>query len=121
MSKLKPSDVLEHAADLIAEWGWHRGASLSPDGAMCHIGAIYAAAGRHVHQQGRNGVWTYALNHGKREVALSAAAIGYDRRVLAAEGYTESVTYWNDHLCKSQREAIAKLRKAARLARKEGQ
>lgn len=114
--ELKPSDVLEHAANLIDEWGWARKNFVGINGAMCHLGAIRAATGWHVHGFKKGG-WRIVDHDLSRAVErLTLAAQEYDMQAL---GVT-SITRWNDEVCKSKAEAVAKLREAAALARSEG-
>ena len=114
--ELKPSDVLDHAANLIDEWGWRQfGYLRGADGAMCHLGAIYAASGVHVHHK-ENGRWTYS---GGRELAsfpLAQRSEIWDEKAVCGP-----VADWNDHVCQSKDEAVAMLRKAAAMARGAGE
>lgn len=109
---LRPSEVLDKAADLIEPEGawtqgtWARDASGSdnPDPTnevcWCGWGAIYKVAGYE---------WP--------RYALEAAGFA-DRTVGAACG---AYQVWNDAPERTQIEAVAALRKAAELARSEGQ
>ncbi len=112
--ELKPSDVLDRAADLMEERGWYRGFFISDDGAVCHLGAIYAAAGRHVHRQSTGGTWFRVIDdrvdEPRRAVYWDCMAIG-----------EASIPAWNDIRCQSKDEAVAKLREAARMAREAGE
>ncbi len=117
---LRPSDVLDHAANLIDEWGWARSHFVGSKGAMCHLGAINAAAGFHVHEQNGDGTWDFRVRDVAGEGRLAYEAQAYDRRVTADPAGYQTITGWNDTACKSKREAVAKLREAAELARSEG-
>ena len=113
--KLKPSDVLDHAATLIDYWGLHRGSYLNPaTGAMCHLGAIYTAAGYHIHRHSKKDGWVRTTRGVNGFVAEAAA--DWDRKAIGG-----SVVIWNDDKCGSKKEAVAKLREAAAMAREAGE
>ena len=115
--ELKPSDVLDHAATIMEYWGWAQGSFLKPSGAMCHVGAIRAASGYYTHMDSRDG-W-YISRTDDRCAALMQEATFFDAQAINAE-MNRSVVVWNDSICESQEEAIAKLREAAELARSVG-
>lgn len=113
--ELKPSDVLDHAANLIDGWGWTQLQLLHPTtGAMCHVGAIRAATGSQTHRR-RRGEWM-AVWTGANVEGLTEAALEYDRRACG-----KWPSYWNDCDCQSKDEAVAMLRKAAAMAREAGE
>ena len=114
--ELKPSDVLDHAATLIDYWGWCRSDYIGSKGAMCHVGAIEAAAGYTTHYQYPDGTWDLEWVDDESARALVRAATAYDVKAIGEMW----IVGWNDTTCKSKEEAVAKLREAAELARGEG-
>jgi len=120
MAALLPSEVLAKAADLIEPEGrWIQGAYAKdavgeevypPSGdavCFCTYGALYMASGR------------------PREMrdAEHGPAAYYLRRAIGRElqRYGRRLDKWNDRRDRTQAEVVAALRKAADLARSEGQ
>lgn len=109
---MKPSEILDKAADLIEpEGAWTQGTyGRDSDGkpveliadakCLCTIGAMLAADGRDDFRG-----WP---DHLASNCLRSAAEAG-------------SITIWNDDEDRTQAEVVAALRQAAELARKDGQ
>ena len=116
MSRLptKPDKILDAAADLIERTGWTRGtvarnlnkervAVNSPDAAcFCLMGSVMRVA-----RPKSNITMLFAPE--QRSYDFLRKAIGDDF----------GIPTWNDEICRSKRQAVAKLRAAARLAREE--
>ncbi len=114
--ELKPSDVLDHAANLIDYWGWHRGDLIdAKTGAMCHVGAIGAAAGYNIHRHSKRDGWVVTFRQEGFWSALCAER--WDIEAIGRGG----IPRWNDCDCQSKDEAVAMLRKAAAMAREAGE
>lgn len=105
---METAEILNKAADVIAERGWHRGAYENPhDGGVCAMGAMCVAAGLP-----------------PRAIAISCEAEALDdvfeaerhlRRFLGA-----GVTEWNDEIAENPDEVAAALREAAKAVEKRG-
>lgn len=116
---VSPAVVLARAADIIGQRGWSRGAFRCPDGRLCAITAIWAAAGvepppgddGRFNPNGWPG-WTPG-----RDV-LARLAQDMLRRWLAAHVYRpghlcSSVTGWNDQCAADATDVVGGLRAAA--------
>lgn len=127
-----PADVLEGAAGIMEEWGFVQRDFVCREGKVCEEGAVYAAAGSHVHYQ-VNGVWTYkSLYVGDRAPLLDedgtvASYCGGPRWTKADSNVTYSavsalrevgggITH-NDRSGNTFELSVAKLREAAEHAR----
>lgn len=126
---LLPSDVLDHAADLLEYWGWRQDGELDDEGRMCAVGAIRCAAGGVTHYQTPLGRWVaHALSSVSPGQRLAVRCYPHLLRVLPSryqwDGWYASnnlVEQWNDAKRRRSSEVITKLREAAAAARSEGQ
>src|ERR1700741_3186295 len=107
-----PSELLDHAADLIDEWGHARFTYCADSGAMCEEGAVRAASGWDHHIQ-RENVFTknkyWALVDGTPWSSQDAAV----RYLLSVGGGPNH----SDRGPTDKGHAVAKLREAANKAR----
>lgn len=104
------SEILDHAAVILGEWGLYKENCVNPQtGAMCEIGALAASGGRHEHYQNSAGFWQI---EGKYDFwPAYMAALDYLNRVNGGVAHSYVAT---------TRTAVAKLKEAAKLARSEG-
>lgn len=95
-------DLLDKAADVIIERGWHQGDYQKPGGeAVCAMGALFAAAARSPRTAG--------LNTADPRSAAAVAATCLKRHL----GIESSLPAWNDSPGRTEDEVLAALRECA--------
>jgi hypothetical protein len=104
-TELKPSEVLDKAADYIDEHGWCQKAMVDNDGRVCAIGAIRAAV---CMEEGVMMPWV-STGHQALTAATHLAEAAYD-----------GLDYWNDAEGRTQFDVTNLLRKAAEAERAAG-
>ncbi len=118
---MKPSEILDSAANIILRDGWHQGdfykipnpytnaeeeEEANRTGPCCQDGALQRAVWGRAWHSGR---------HCKPEFPAYWEAREYMDRHLG-----QDPIYWNDHLASTREEVVEALRSAAELARSEG-
>ncbi|KPC75258.1 hypothetical protein ADL26_08170, partial [Thermoactinomyces vulgaris] len=115
---ITPQALLERAAEIIDQRGWHQGDYADHNGCVCTLGALRIAAA---------GLPTDAPFWDARSAALDTSGRfngpGYDQVDLAAVALEEylsghgieafGIAEWNDHIAASKEEVTAALRAAA--------
>lgn len=101
---MEPAEILAKAADVIETRGWHQGAFVDIDGAVCALGAIAVAAKLPV-------TWFSCASS-----ASSGEACDVLEDWLFDHYGTFSVTRWNDAEDRTADQVVTALREAAKAA-----
>lgn len=107
---MNTADILDKAADLIEERGWHQGDYVGPTGCLCPYGAMYLAVGITPAGRGNTNDWP-GWTPDRGGPFLDAA------RWLARYLRGRAVSVWNDAEGRTKEEVVSTLRAAAQAAR----
>lgn len=98
-----PQALLERAADLLDERGWHQGDYIGPDGCLCALGAIYTAVCGQVPD----------LDDPLRGYGNTMVTTAESRAAAELPPGWPSLSLWNDEPGRTKTEVQALLRRAA--------